>query len=103
MTDQLDFQLDDATTARPERAFYPGLVCKITSVHHPVFTDQVGERVVIVRTTDGMAWVHDDKPVTYRVNRNGNRVVDRDPRSILSSYSFDRLEPMPGLTPQFNW
>ena len=36
-------------------------------------------------------WAHEDKPVTYRTNRAGRRVVDHDPRCIQSIYSFDDL------------
>jgi hypothetical protein len=36
-------------------------------------------------------WAHDDKPPRFRINRNGRRVTDYDPRCIQTIYSFEQL------------
>jgi len=51
-------------------------------------------------------WAHDDKPVKYRTNRNGRRVVDYDPRCIQTLYGIEQLrivdpeDGTPGFTTQ---
>ena len=39
-------------------------------------------------------FAHQDKPVTYKLNRNKRRVVDSDPRSIQTAYSMDDLQAL---------
>lgn len=71
----------------------PGQRCEIVSVHHPVFAKEVGKRVIIVKVHPDtrQVWAHDDRPVTYKTNRAGRRVVDSDPSCIQSIYGFDQL------------
>jgi hypothetical protein len=59
-----------------------------------------GQIVVVTRLSpDGqVAWAHDNKPVKYRMNRNKRRVVDHDPRCILTAYVADELRPAPDGT-----
>lgn len=71
----------------------PGQRCEIVSVHHPVFAKEIGKRVIIVKVHPDtrQVWAHDDRPVTYKTNRAGRRVVDSDPSCIQSIYGFDQL------------
>ena len=52
-----------------------------------------GKRVIIVKVHPDtrQVWAHDDRPVTYKTNRAGRRVVDSDPSCIQSIYGFDQL------------
>ncbi|MBR8087077.1 klcB [Burkholderia vietnamiensis] len=70
---------------------------RVTRVHHPVFERDVGKVVIVDRFAGlGMVWAHDDKPVTYRTNRAGRRVVAFDPTCVQSLYHMDDLEPAEG-------
>ncbi|CAE6823659.1 Protein KlcB [Paraburkholderia aspalathi] len=70
---------------------------RVTRVHHPCFSRDVGKVVIADRFAGrGMVWAHDDKPITYRTNRNGRRVVDFDPSCVQSLYNVDDLEPAEG-------
>lgn len=73
--------------------FRPGQRCEIVSVHHPVFAKYIGKRIIIVKVhpETRQVWAHDDRPVTYKTNRAGRRVVDSDPSCIQSVYGFDQL------------
>lgn len=73
--------------------FKPGQRCEIVSVHHPVFDRYIGKRIIIVKVHPDtrQVWAHDDRPVTYKTNRAGRRVVDSDPSCIQSIYGFDQL------------
>jgi hypothetical protein len=67
---------------------------RVARVHHPVFARDVGKVVIVDRFAGlGMVWAHDDKPVTYRTNRAGRRVVAFDPCCVQSLYHIDDLEP----------
>ena len=39
-------------------------------------------------------WAHDDKPLSFRINRNGRRVTDYDSRGIQTIYSFEQLRAL---------
>ncbi len=77
--------------------FLPGARCEVISVHHPCFADDIGKRVVITEVMEDsrQVWAYEDKPVTYKVNRAGYSVVDRDPRGVLTLYSVDQLSLLP--------
>ena len=66
----------------------------ITKVWHPTMNDRLGKRVVVARVDvdERVAWVFDDKPVSFRINRAGNKEVI-DPRCIQVLYSFSCLSP----------
>ncbi|PCO29955.1 klcB, partial [Escherichia coli] len=51
------------------------------------------KRIIIVKVHPDtrQVWAHDDRPVTYKTNRAGRRVVDSDPSCIQSIYGFDQL------------
>lgn len=74
-------------------AFGPGQRCEIVSVHHPVFAKEIGKRVIITKVCPDtrQVFAHEDRPVTYKLNRAGRRVVDSDPRCIQSIYGFEQL------------
>ena len=74
-------------------AFFKGVRCQIKSVHHPVFAKDIGKKVVVTRVAADtrQVFAHEDRPVTYNINRNGRRVVESDPRCIESIYSMDAL------------
>lgn len=94
---------DDAGLARPVPAettipggsFTVGMRCVIIGVNHPAMKAVLGRKVVIAKVNEAsrVAWVYDDKPVTYRTNQAGRRVVDHDPRCIQSLYVFEQLAP----------
>lgn len=73
--------------------FRPGVRCEIISVHHPCFSSAIGKVVFVTKVSADtlQVWAHDDRPVTYKANRNGKRVVDSDPRCIQTVYSMDGL------------
>lgn len=56
-----------------------------------VFPDRIGQRIVITKLMDDYVWAHDDKPVAYRINRFGRRVVEFDPRGVESLYRIDDI------------
>lgn len=78
---------------RKADGFRVGQRCEIVSVHHPVFAKEIGKQIIITKVSQGtrQVWAHDDKPPKYRINRNGNCVIDYDPRCIQSIYGFDNL------------
>ena len=80
--------------------FRPGQRCEVMSVHHPVFAGDVGKFVIVTKVSQDtrQVWAHDDRPATYRINRNGRRVVQFNPKSVRSIYSFDQLRPDTGAT-----
>lgn len=78
-----------------------GGVYRIASVHHPVFANLVGREVVAVKISGGSVWCSENKPVTYRTNRLGMRVLDHDPRCCMSLYSPEQLEPAAGVARAF--
>ena len=75
--------------------FAPGLRCQIVSVHHRCFLKDLGRIVVVVGVVGESVIAHDDRPITYRTNRNGRRVVDSDPRCVQTFYGKDQLRPLP--------
>jgi hypothetical protein len=82
------------SNARDEsEGFRVGQRCEIVSVHHPVFAKEIGKQIIITRVSQDTRQVsaHDDKPLRYRINRNGHRVIDYDPRYIQTIYGFDNL------------
>jgi len=78
------------------RRFELGQRCQVISVHHPVFEKDIGKFVIITKLSpySSQVWAHDDEPTKYRINRNGRRVVQYDPKSVHSIYSFDQLRPV---------
>jgi hypothetical protein len=97
---QLKIEAARAATAKPRfdarnevEDFRPGVRCEIVSVHHPCFSRDVGKVIVVTKVSADtrQVWAHDDRPVTYKINRNGRRVVDSDPRCIQTVYGMDGL------------
>lgn len=74
----------------------PGQRYRIVKVHHACFEKSIGKIVVIAKVFPGgrSVFAHDDRPVTYRRNRNGRMVVDYDPRCVQTVYGMDSLEPI---------
>lgn len=72
----------------------PGQRWRIVSVHHPCFNRDIGKVIVITKTNYAMrsVFAHDDRPVTYRKNRNGRMVTSYDPRCVETIYGWDSLE-----------
>jgi len=83
-------------TAAPP-GIVPGARCQIVSVHHSAMRHYLGRVIVVVKVNPdfGSVWAHDDKPVTYRTNRFGRRVIASDPRCIQSIYGFEQLRLLP--------
>ena len=73
--------------------FRPGVRCEVVSVHHPCFFGDVGKVIIVTKVSadSRQVWAHDDKPVTYKLNRNRRRVVDSDPRGIQTVYRMGAL------------
>lgn len=73
--------------------FQVGQRCEVISVHHEVFNHLIGTKVIIARVSPEFrsAWTYEDKPVTYRTNRKGEKVIDYDPKCIQTPYSWDEL------------
>lgn len=73
--------------------FRPGVRCEIVSVHHPCFAKDIGKIIVVKKVSPDtcQVWAHDDKPVTYKINRNGRRVVDSDPQCVQTIYGMEAL------------
>ena len=72
----------------------PGTRCEIVAVQHPCFESRIGRVVVVTRVFESCVMAHDDKPITYRINRAGNRVVDCDPQRVLIWYGLSELRPV---------
>lgn len=77
-----------ATSPAP---FERGQRCEIVTSRFPA---DIGKRIVVTRVNLEFrsVWAHDDKPIRYRINRNGRKVVDYDPRCIETGYGFDQLK-----------
>ena len=73
--------------------FRPGARCEVVSVHHHAFKGEVGKKIIITKVSHDtrQVWAHDDRPPRYRVNRNGRKVTEYDPRCVQSCYGFDQL------------
>lgn len=73
--------------------FRAGQRCEIISVHHSAFSSNIGRKIIITKVSaeTRQVWAHDDKPPRFRINRNGRRVIDYDPRCIQTIYSFEQL------------
>jgi hypothetical protein len=78
--------------------FKPGVKCEIVNVHIPAWRDQIGKHVVVIKALDTSIIAHDDKPVRYRINRKGNKVIEYDPRCIGTFYSRSQLRVLPPAT-----
>ncbi|MDD5112917.1 MAG: klcB [Methylobacter sp.] len=76
--------------------FCVGQRCKIVNVHHPVFAKEIGKQIIITKVSQDtrQVWAHDDKPPTYRINRNGRRVIEHNPKCVQTIYGFDNLRIM---------
>jgi hypothetical protein len=79
--------------------FRMGQRCEIVSVHHTVFSKEIGKQVVITKVSPDtrQVWAHDDVPARYRINKNGQRVIAYDPRCVQTIYSFDQLKTLNNL------
>ncbi len=48
--------------------------------------------IVVHQVTSDMLWCYDNKPVKYKTNRNGDKVIEFDPACFMSPYSAEDLE-----------
>lgn len=73
-----------------DQEYKPGMVCRV------VRGWEKDKKVVIhqVRShPDGLSlWCYENKPVTYRINGKGNKVIEFDPACVMSPYSPSDLE-----------
>jgi hypothetical protein len=69
-----------------EQAFKPGVVCRV------IGGSDEGKMVVVHQIFENMLWCYDNRPVTHRINRKGQKVIDFDPACVLSPYSPGQLE-----------
>lgn len=71
-----------------ESRLKPGTVCRVLG------RDE-GKTVVVHKVyslPDGLSlWCYENRPVRYRINRSGDKVVDFDPACILSPYRIEDL------------
>lgn len=70
-----------------------GQRCEIVKEPREAFRDRIGKVVVIAKVypKEGCVFAYDDKPITYKTNRKGRRVVDHDPSCIQTVYCIDAL------------
>lgn len=66
--------------------FQPGMVCRLKRGMDK------GKMVVVHKVQEDMLWCYDNRPVKYRTNRRGEKVVEFDPACVMSPYSADNLE-----------
>ena len=82
--------------------FRSGQRCEIISVHHPVFSSEIGRKIITTKVfaDTRQGWAHHDGPARCRINRNGRRITDYDPRCIQSIYRVEQLRGLnrPGRT-----
>lgn len=73
--------------------FKIGIKCVIMEVHHICFSRDIGKVIVVAKICHGsrQVWAYEDKPITYRINRRGQKVVYSDPKCIQSIYGMDSL------------
>lgn len=64
--------------------YKPGTVCRVSGRSE-------GKKVVIHQVLSGSIWCYDNRPVTHRINRNGERVIEFDPACVMSPYSIKDL------------
>ncbi|WP_155688205.1 hypothetical protein [Burkholderia stagnalis] len=69
-----------------------GSKCKIVSVHHPVFNDNIGKPVVVGKIYETCVAIYDDRPIRYRVNRAGRSVIASDPSNHQTLISANQLQ-----------
>ncbi|MGG1673300.1 hypothetical protein ACIFOE_22215 [Paenibacillus sp. NRS-1783] len=62
------------------------MVCRVQDGRHE------GKTVVVHQIIHRMIWCYDNRPVKYRINRKGEKVIEFDPACILSLYSPESLE-----------
>ncbi|GBF73077.1 hypothetical protein PA598K_01362 [Paenibacillus sp. 598K] len=73
-----------------EEAIKPGTVCRV-KCRFGISPDKL---VVVDKQAGGDSyWAYDNRPVRYRINRKGVRVVESDPACIQTIYSAEDLEP----------
>ena len=82
--------------------FYVGARCEITKTHSLCFAKDVGKVVVVatISLDSRQVFAYDDRPIAYRINRAGKRVVASDPRCIQTIYGMDCLriiKSLPGV------
>lgn len=68
--------------------FKRGMVCRVVHSRH----GDDGKKVVIHQINGDMFWCYENRPVSYRTNRKGEKVIDFDPACFLTPYSSDALE-----------
>ncbi|MGT2457720.1 hypothetical protein ACU4GI_32990 [Cupriavidus basilensis] len=76
------------------KVFRQGARCEVIAVHHPALQADLRKWIVVdrIHAAERVVWAHDDKPITYRTNRAGRRVIATDPRSIQTLYGMDELK-----------
>ena len=68
----------------------PGTVCR-AKCRLGISPDKMV--VVDKKAGEDSYWAYDNRPVRYRINRKGVRVVESDPACIQTIYSAEYLEP----------
>ncbi|MOA48737.1 hypothetical protein D3C78_1715230 [compost metagenome] len=51
-----------------------------------------GKKVVVHQIVGNALWCYENRPVKYRINRNGDKVIEFDPACVMSPYSPNNLE-----------
>lgn len=71
--------------------YKPGTVCRVIGDER-----KEGMEVVIHQVysrPNGLSlWCYENKPVRYRINQRGEKVIDFDPACVMSPYSPENLE-----------
>jgi hypothetical protein len=66
-----------------------GSRCRIIETRFP---RELGNVVIISKISETCVYVYDDRPIRYRINRRGKKVIASDPKCVQSLYRYDQLQ-----------
>lgn len=79
-----------------EPIFHKGQKCIVVQSSSFIPTWRAGTRVIVVSSHPKTrnCFVYEDRPITYKTNRQGRKIVDYDPVCFQTVMSWDKLEPV---------
>jgi len=69
-----------------DHIFKPGDVCRVSTGFY------IEKMVVVHQVSKEIIWCYENRPVKYKINRKGERVIDFDPACVMSPYTPESLE-----------
>jgi hypothetical protein len=66
-----------------------GSRCRIIETRFP---KELGNIVIISKISETCVFAYDDKPIRYKINARGKKVVASDPRCVQSLYGYNQLQ-----------